>query len=142
MWGVHEMSKEGNFSFLYMWFVVMYVGGRNKRVYASRANKLSALVARKPRKTYKEPLGPHVAKILDSKMRPEVPGESTIDRWERFHHNGVALLMQCVQPGTQGTYAVGWRRWVDFNNWFGTDPWLRTPPADWASVRGGGLFRV
>jgi hypothetical protein len=74
---------------------------------------------------------------IDSVMLPEVEGESYRERWKRFGHNNTALIVQCVQESTRETYAVGWRRWIAFNNWFGTDPWLRAPPLSWNPVEGG-----
>jgi hypothetical protein len=40
-------------------------------------------------------------------------------------------MVQSVQESTQKTYGVGWRRWLAFSNWFGTDPYLRAVPCDW-----------
>ena len=85
----------------------------------------------KKRKQSQEVDGPFMAVPIQSEMIPEAKGESEGDRWRRFAHNNTALITQCVQERTRTTYAVGWRRWIAFNNWFGTDPWLRAPPGRW-----------
>ena len=64
-------------------------------------------------------------------MQVEVRGESQCERWERFFHNTVNIVENCVQPSTQNTYAVGWERWVKFSNWFGTHPYLESVPTGW-----------
>lgn len=69
-------------------------------------------------------------------MKKEIRGESNIERWDRFEHNIVNIVANCVQPSTQGTYATGWERWARFSNWFGTHPYLESVPVAWKSKAG------
>ena len=52
---------------------------------------------------------------LNFVMKKEERGESIVERWDRFEHNIVNIVANCVQPSTQSTYAKGWDRWVRFN---------------------------
>jgi hypothetical protein len=81
-------------------------------------------------------VGEYQAVPLNFVMRTEVRGESRIECWDRFEHNIVNIVANCVQQSTQGTYAVGWERWVKFNNWFGTHPYLESIPIGWQSKAG------
>ena len=76
-------------------------------------------------------LGEFQAVPLNFVMQVEVRGESQFARWDRFFHNTVNIVANCVQPSTQDTYAVGWERWVKFSNWFGTHPYLESVPTGW-----------
>jgi hypothetical protein len=81
-------------------------------------------------------VGEYQAVPLNFVMRTEVRGESRIECWDRFEHNIVNIVANCVQQSTQGTYAVGWERWVKFNNWFSTHPYLQSIPIGWKSKAG------
>ena len=81
-----------------------------------------------------EVLGPYQDAPLSRTYLPAVPGETKTDIWRRFGHNVVATMVQSVQESTQKTYGVGWRRWLAFSNWFGTDPYLRSVPSDWVPL--------
>ena len=83
-----------------------------------------------------EVLGEFQAVPLNFVMQKEVRGETQVQRWGRFEHNIVNIVANCVQPSTQGTYAKGWDRWVKFNNWFGTHPYLESVPIGWKSTVG------
>jgi hypothetical protein len=72
-----------------------------------------------------------VATPLAISFLPEVAGETIIQRYERSRQNCYALVAQCVQPSSQGTYEKGWKRWVNFCVWFQVDPYLRTVPSAW-----------
>ena len=76
-------------------------------------------------------LGEFQAIPLNFVMQKEVRGETQAQRWGRFEHNIINIVSNCVQPSTQGTYANGWDRWVKFNNWFGTHPYLEVVPIGW-----------
>ena len=73
---------------------------------------------------------------IDCSFKREVKGESKVERWSRFGHNIVAVVAQCVQASSRETYETGWRRWVRFSDWFGTDPYLRESPTDWPAMLG------
>ena len=50
--------------------------------------------------------------------------------------NIVAVVAQCVQASSRETYGTGWRRWAQFIDWFGTDPYIRESPTDWPVMLG------
>ena len=101
-----------------------------KKAVSSVPRKVRTTVAKVPKKP-KGIAGPYVAVPLDSVMLPAVPGETKLELWQRFEHNNTALIVQCVQESTRDTYAVGWRRWISFCNWFSIDPYLRSVPVEW-----------
>ncbi|MFN9906354.1 MAG: hypothetical protein ACK56F_09555, partial [bacterium] len=72
-----------------------------------------------------------MATSLTLSFLPEVAGETIIQRYERSRQNCYALVAQCVQPSSQGTYEKSWKRWVKFCVWFQVDPYLRTVPSAW-----------
>ena len=51
-----------------------------------------------------------------------------------------SIVALSVQSETRETYATGWRRYLKFSEWFGTDPLLRVTPAGWETGLGVGLI--
>jgi hypothetical protein len=101
------------------------------------AGAVKTLVSVKSHRTNKqlsEVADPFQDVMLSRLYLAEVPGESKVERWCRFGHNVVATMVQSVQESTQKTYGVGWRRWLGFSTWFGTDPYLRAVPTDWFPI--------
>lgn len=78
----------------------------------------------------------YIAAALDKTFRPEPRGEDSSERYLRMRHNVFAAVAASVQPSTQDTYATGWRRWVDYCNWFEVDPFLRVVPRAWVTPEG------
>ena len=67
---------------------------------------------------------------------PEPQGETRNERWDRYGHNAVVMVGLSVQPSSQDTYILGWRRFIRFCQWFETDPYLREVPEDWTGHQG------
>ena len=81
-----------------------------------------------------EVAGPFQETALSKVYLPAVLGESKKDMWDRYGHNAVVTMVKSVQESSQKTYGSGWRRWLAFSNFFGTDPYLRMVPTDWVPV--------
>lgn len=123
--------------FRFVMFSAIGKGSKTSAKAVSSKSTSTVVTISGKRKPSQEVAGPFMAVPIDSVLLPEVKGESQGDRWRRFGHNNTALIVQCVQESTRETYTVGWRRWIAFNNWFGTDPWLRAPPVSWDPTAGG-----
>ena len=81
-----------------------------------------------------EVAGPFQEAPLSRVYLPAVLVESKREMWDRYGYNVVVTMVQSVQESSQKTYGSGWRRWLAFSNFFGTDPYLRTMPTDWVPV--------
>ena len=69
-----------------------------------------------------EVAGPFQEAPLSRVYLPAVLGESKREMWDRYGYNVVVTMVQSVQESSQKTYGSGWRRWLAFSNFFGTDP--------------------
>ena len=62
---------------------------------------------------------------------PTVGESKGVEVWERYQRNTLYMLLNSVQASSRETYMTGWKRWLAFSQFYGTDPCLLSCPPDW-----------